>query len=160
MENLEQPKIEMGSNEFGKFKDAESLLKAYNSLEAEFTKKSQRLSALESENVKTQNELTKRAENDKKIEEFVTKFEAVKPFSSALKETLTASENANLEEEAIRMLSTTYKTAEDYSKDSEFLNIYSDEQEEQKINLSVLRFKQFAQSHNERMKNKGVESEK
>ena len=37
---LEQPK-NWGSNEnFGKFKDAESLLKAYTSLQSEFTKKS------------------------------------------------------------------------------------------------------------------------
>ena len=59
---LEQPEKNNGSNEFGKFKDAESLLKAYNSLEAEFTKKSQKLASLESENVKTQNELNKIAE--------------------------------------------------------------------------------------------------
>ncbi|MCL2176805.1 MAG: hypothetical protein FWB72_02505 [Firmicutes bacterium] len=34
---------------FGKFKDAEALFRAYQSLESEFTKKSQRLSALEKE---------------------------------------------------------------------------------------------------------------
>ena len=33
---------------YGKFKDADALLKAYNSLEAEFTKRSQRLKELES----------------------------------------------------------------------------------------------------------------
>ena len=53
MENLEQPNQNLGSNvDFGKFKDAESLVKAYSSLEAEFTKKSQRLALLESENEK------------------------------------------------------------------------------------------------------------
>ena len=36
-----------GSINLGKFKDAESLLKAYNSLQTEFTKKSQRLSEIE-----------------------------------------------------------------------------------------------------------------
>ncbi len=41
----EQP--ETGS--LGKFKDAESLLEAYNNLQAEFTKKCQKLSALEKE---------------------------------------------------------------------------------------------------------------
>ena len=39
-----------GSVDLGKFKDAESLLKAYNSLQTEFTKKSQRLSELENSN--------------------------------------------------------------------------------------------------------------
>ena len=50
MENLEQPIEKQGSNNFGKFKDVESLLKAYNNLESEFTKKSQKLSMLENEN--------------------------------------------------------------------------------------------------------------
>lgn len=38
-----------GVNAFGKFKDAESLLKAYGKLEAEFTRRSQRLKLLEGE---------------------------------------------------------------------------------------------------------------
>ena len=48
MENLEQPQNEnLGSNEnFGKFKDAQTLLKAYNNLEAEFTKKVKGLQVL------------------------------------------------------------------------------------------------------------------
>ena len=50
MEELEQPtNIEGSKQEFGKFKDAESLIKAYESLESEFTKKSQRLAMLENE---------------------------------------------------------------------------------------------------------------
>ena len=36
-------------NPYGKFKDAESLLKAYESLESEFTRRSQRLKAIEGE---------------------------------------------------------------------------------------------------------------
>lgn len=43
---------------FGKFKDAESLLKAYESLESEFTRRSQRLKAIEGE-------LLSRSEKDK-----------------------------------------------------------------------------------------------
>jgi len=124
MENMEQPIENLGSNEYGKFKDAESLLKAYNSLEAEFTKKSQRLSLLESENVKTQNEISKKAEQEKRVEEFVSKFDIVKPFSSALKESLAQKENADIKEEALTLISKTYKTAEEYSQDDEFLNNY------------------------------------
>ena len=134
-EQLEQP-ILNGSNEgLGKFKDAESLLKAYTNLQSEFTKKSQKLATLENEVEQKKLEISKHVELNKRVEDFVNKFDIVKPFSSALKETLTASENANLEEEAIRMLSTTYKTAEDYSKDSEFLNnyIYSNQEIKDKI---------------------------
>ena len=125
MENLEQPIVEeKGSNSFGKFKDAESLLKAYNNLEAEFTKKSQKLASLESENVKTQNELNKKAEQAKRVDEFVSKFDLAKPFSSALKESLATDETVDIKEEAIRLISKTYKSAEDYSRDDEFLNNY------------------------------------
>ncbi|MBR4998420.1 MAG: hypothetical protein IKY10_00935 [Clostridia bacterium] len=135
-ENLEQPiKEDLGSNSYGKFKDAESLLKAYNSLEAEFTKKSQKLSLLESENVKTQNEITKKAENDKRVDEFVNKFDIAKPFSSALKESLHNNNEVDLKEEVLRLVSKTYKSAEAFSKDDEFLNnyIFSNESIKNKI---------------------------
>ena len=100
-ENLEQPIENLGSNvDFGKFKDAESLIKAYSSLEAEFTKKSQKLAMLESEVNKEKEEQNRLAELDKQVEDFVTKFEAVKPFSSALKASL-QNQDANLAEEAI-----------------------------------------------------------
>lgn len=136
MENeLEQP-VDMGSKEnFGKFKDAESLLKAYTSLEAEFTKKSQKLASLELETEK-QNEIQQKQDLlNKRVEEFVTKFDIAKPFTSALKETLATSENVNLEEEAIRLISNTYKSAEAYAKDSEFLNNYIYSNQEIKDNI-------------------------
>lgn len=123
MEELEQPIMEnVGSKNFGKFKDAESLLKAYNSLEAEFTKKSQKLATLETENEKIQTEQNKIAEQEKRVEEFVSKFEIAKPFSSALKESLANGEN--LQDKAIELISKSYKTAEFYANDDEFLNNY------------------------------------
>ena len=126
MENILEQPIEknMGSNEFGKFKDAESLLKAYNSLEAEFTKKSQRLSVLESESEKTKQELSKKAEQEKRVNEFVNKFDIAKPFSGALKESLAQAENLDINEVALGLISKNYKTAEQYSHDEDFLNNY------------------------------------
>ncbi len=123
MENLEQP--ENGSNvDIGKFKDVESLYKAYSNLEAEFTKKSQRLASLEEE-TKLINEETQRAnEREQRVQELVNKFDSVKPFSSALKETLKSNESANLEEEALSLIVKNYKTADQYATDSEFLNNY------------------------------------
>ena len=123
-ENLEQPENLAGSNvNFGKFKDAESLIKAYSNLEAEFTKKSQKLAMLENEVNKEKQEQTRLEELNKRVEDFVTKFEAVKPFSSALKESL-LKEDVSLEEEAIKLLSNNYKKPEDYVNDGEFLNNY------------------------------------
>lgn len=125
MEELEQPTQNLGSKEeFGKFKDAESLLKAYNNLEAEFTKKSQRLADLETQNENATKQQVRQAEIDKKVNEFVAKFDIVKPFSSALKETLTNTENADLAEESVKIIAKNYKRAEDYANDSEFLNNY------------------------------------
>ena len=124
MEELEQPVEEGSKQEFGKFKDAESLLKAYTSLQAEFTKKSQRLASLETEAQKLNETQQKQDMLNKRVEEFVNKFDIVKPFTSALKESLQSGEDVNLEEEAIRLISNTYKTAEFYANDSEFLNNY------------------------------------
>ena len=123
-ENLEQPIENLGSNsDFGKFKDAESLVKAYSNLEAEFTKKSQRLAMLESEVNKEKEEQNRIAMLNRQVDDFVTKFEAVKPFSSALKESL-LKEDSNLAEEAVKLLSNNYKKPEDYVNDAEFLNNY------------------------------------
>lgn len=126
MEELEQPmENNLGSKEnFGKFKDADSLLKAYNNLEAEFTKKSQRLAELENHNEELTKQQNRQAEIDKKVEEFVAKFDIVKPFSSALKETLTNTADADLAEESVKIIAKNYKRAEDFATDSEFLNNY------------------------------------
>ncbi len=122
---MEQPKDNVGSNEnFGKFKDVESLMKAYSNLEAEFTKKSQRLSQLENENKIREKEVSRRAEIDKRVDEFVKKFDVAIPFSSALKESLASDENLSLSEETIKLITNNYKRAEDYITDDEFLNKY------------------------------------
>ncbi len=133
LEDLEQPEVS-GSN-LGKFKDAESLLKAYNSLEAEFTKKSQRLASLEADESSRLEAEEKSANLDKRVDELVTKFAQIKPFTSALKESLVKDENLNLEQEALKLITNSYKSAEDYAKDSEFLNnfIFSNEEIKDKI---------------------------
>lgn len=136
MEEMEQPQQIEGSNtNFGKFKDAESLVKAYANLEAEFTKKSQRLALLETEANKEKLEREKNEELNKRVDDFVTKFEAIKPFSSALKESLKTQENTSLEEEAVKLLANNYKMPEDYINDSEFLNnyVYSNKEIKDKI---------------------------
>ena len=135
MDNLEQPILEGSNENYGKFKDAESLLKAYTNLEAEFTKKSQKLATLESEVEKTTIQQARQEEINEKVENFVSKFESAKPFIGALKETLAASENVNLEEEAFRLITSTYKSAEDYVKDDEFLNNYIYSNKEIKDNI-------------------------
>lgn len=128
-EELEQPSETpvnaTGSNEkFGKFKDAESLLKAYSNLESEFTKKSQRLATLEDEKDKQDLEIIRKAEIEQMVDNFATNYELVKPFSEQLKASLTADDNLKLEDEVMRLISKTCKTAEGFISDEEFLNNY------------------------------------
>lgn len=131
-ENMEQPQ-DLGSINYGKFKDAESLLKAYSNLEAEFTKKSQRLSQLEGERNKEQEALAIQAKIEQDVEEFVTKYEYAQPFKSAIKESVQA--GLSVQEATLNVIKSNYKSAEDYIKDDEFLNnfVYNNPNIKQKI---------------------------
>ena len=51
--NIENTSTSQEDSMLGKFKDAKSLLDAYNSLQAEFTRKSQKLAELQKENDKS-----------------------------------------------------------------------------------------------------------
>lgn len=143
MEDLEQPKLvdeslikeekeednliknsEGSKNEFGKFKDVESLLKAYNNLESEFTKKSQKLKSLESETSRIIGEQSLKDELEGKVDEFVIKYDFAKPFRNNLKESLIKNQDLNLESEVLKLISDNYKSADDYIKDEDFLTNY------------------------------------
>lgn len=136
MEDLEQPN-DLGSNKenLGKFKDAESLLQAYNNLESEFTKKSQRLAQLEDEKDLREIEIIKKADIEQRVEDYANKFELVRPFKENLKTILTENENANLEDEILRLISNNYNNAEGFMHDEDFLNnyIYSNQEIKDKI---------------------------
>lgn len=134
MEELEQPS-DIGSMTLGKFKDAESLLTAYNNLEAEFTKKSQKLASYEQDEENRKINESRLNEVEKKVDDFVTKFDAVRPFSEQLKASLTSNSELSLESEALSLLANSYKSPKDYIEDEEFLNnyIYSNESIKDKI---------------------------
>ncbi len=65
--------------EYGKFKSLEALLSAYTNLEAEFTKKCQRLSQLEKEK-------TGEGDIDEKLSQFLSKNEEAGSYAEELKE--------------------------------------------------------------------------
>lgn len=73
----------------GKFKDVNALLEAYNNLEKEFTKKCQRLSALEKDKVKEDETLKKQ------VDEKLSLFLSSNGEASAYKEELLAKVNEN-----------------------------------------------------------------
>ena len=117
---LEQ--VDKGSINLGKFKDAESLLKAYNSLQTEFTKKSQRLSELE--NSKT--EFSRDEKINKAIKDLEQDHDIAKKFCQEIKQAVKDVDSDNytqaVKDELLRRLATSYKTADDYATDEQFLN--------------------------------------
>lgn len=107
---------------FGKFKDKEELLKAYESLEKEFTKRSQKLKAME----KTVAENAARPDWEKRVEGFLEKYPVARAFLPELSRevsensALLANENC-LEIALLNTLSKSWKSPADYAKDKEFL---------------------------------------
>ena len=113
-----------GSINLGKFKDAQSLLKAYNSLQTEFTKKSQRLSELEN----SKSEFNHEEKLNHAIKELTQNHNIALKFSTEIKQALKDVEvedyNQRVKDELLKNLSSTYKSASDYVDDQEFLNNY------------------------------------
>jgi hypothetical protein len=113
-----------GSVNFGKFKDAESLLKAYNSLQTEFTKKSQRLSELE--NSKT--EFSREEKINQALMELTQNYDIAQKFSEEIKlamKDVEASDYRQLvKEELLKKLQHNYRSEQDYVADEEFLKNY------------------------------------
>ena len=112
---------DVGSINLGKFKDAESLLKAYNSLQTEFTKKSQRLSELE--NSKT--EFTREEKINQAIKELTENHNIAQKFSQQIKEAVKSVDAQDyrqmVRDELLKNLERNYKSADDYMMDEQFL---------------------------------------
>lgn len=131
---IKEPCEELTQNSasiYGKFKDAQELVKAYNSLQAEFTKKSQRVSELENQ--------IKPVEKLDKIKAIVTRwtseYSCLEPFSEQLRENLSAQEGdleKLAEQNVINMLAEKIVTPESLVKDKDFLLNYVFNNEEVK----------------------------
>lgn len=80
-----QAQVQPEQENFGKFKSAEDLLQAYNNLEAEFTKKCQRLSMLEKD--KTEENLNE-VDFDEEFSKFLSRHEEAREFSAEIKESV------------------------------------------------------------------------
>ena len=116
--------IDNGSINLGKFKDAESLLKAYNSLQTEFTKKSQRLSELE--NSKT--DFAREEKINEAITELTQNHAIAQQFAAQIKDAVKDKDAENygqiVREELLKNLEQNYKSASDLIADQQFLNDY------------------------------------
>lgn len=130
----EQPEIEeenenliaQSEGSLGKFKDAESLLKAYNNLQAEFTKKCQKLSALENEKNKT---IFYEEDWNKRVANFLEKNPEAKKYSKEISEKILNSPELKSSENALELAWSSiamknYVEPEKLASDKTFLNSY------------------------------------
>ena len=116
---LEQ--TDKGSIDLGKFKDAESLLKAYNSLQTEFTKKSQRLSELEN----SKQAFTREEKINQAMMELQQNHNIAQQFCQQIKDAVKDVDAMDyrqiMQEELIKNLERNYKSANEYISDEQFL---------------------------------------
>lgn len=110
-----------GSINLGKFKDAESLLKAYNSLQTEFTKKSQRLSELEH----SKDEFSREEKINQAIKDLEQNHNIAQKFCQeiklAVKNVDTQDYDRVVKDELLKNLEKNYKSANEYIEDEQFL---------------------------------------
>ena len=124
----------------GKFKDAESLLNAYNNLQAEFTRKCQKLSELEkmqqsqtqaqTEQTQVQSQPIYSNENwHDKVNEFLLKNKDAKNFASQISQEILSNPSLQNKEDALeiawaKVIQKNYKNPKDVLYDDNFVNDY------------------------------------
>ncbi len=110
----------------GKFKDAESLLVAYNNLQAEFTKKCQKLSELEN----SKNKVVYDDENwNKRVASFLDENPEAKKFSKEISEYILSNPELKNNEKVLelawsKIAMQNYKEPKNLIDDKDFLNNY------------------------------------
>lgn len=129
------------SSPFGKFKNANDLLDAYNNLQSEFTRKCQRLSELESS--ASDKEVSPQYTSDSwqmQIDGFLEAHPDAKQYAKEIADVLysdktLASNPSSLELAYSRILSQKYKSPEELVEDGDFLDkyIYSNSKVTKKI---------------------------
>ncbi len=121
---------------FGKFRTADELLKAYNSLEGEFTKRSQKLKEMES--------MSKQTDWEGKVSELINAYPIAEKFSTEIAQEIR--ENSELiksesclEKALLSVLTKNYKTPEQYASDSAVVDkVLSNEENQEKIITNYL----------------------
>ena len=97
---------EQNGSQLGKFKDTDALLSAYNSLQAEFTKKCQKLSELEKQKEQKAEDLTPIFMNENwsdKVTEFLTQNQEAKNYASEISEYIIKNPNMAKNDNALEI---------------------------------------------------------
>lgn len=116
---------------YGKFKSAEELLNAYNSLESEFTRRSQKLKAFEEEN-KTN------IDWENKVQKLIEKYPIATKFTDEISSEIQQGEMIKdedcLEKALLKVLSQNYKEPSEQAKDDKVLSfVLTNEEIKEKI---------------------------
>ena len=127
-EGISLPKDANGS--LGKFKDAESMLKAYNNLQAEFTRKCQRLSELEKESKAEEESKAVAVYSDEKwqekVELFLKENPQAKEFSGKIANEIASDKSLQTSSNALelawaKVMQREYKNPETLCHDQNFI---------------------------------------
>lgn len=116
---------------YGKFRSADELLRAYNSLEGEFTKRSQRLKEMESVKVST--------DWEGKVAELIKTYPIAEKFSNEMAQEIRdnselVKNESCLEKALLSVLSKNYKTPEELASDTKVIDkVLENEQNQEKI---------------------------
>ena len=126
-------------SQLGKFKDAQSLLFAYNNLQAEFTKKCQRLSELEKQNSK-ETAVFEVEDWQNQVSNFVNSHKDAKRFAKEISQEILSNPSLQTNKDALeiawaKVISQNYKNPAEVVNDDKFIDDYvlSNEQIKQKI---------------------------
>lgn len=104
-------------NSYGKFKSAEDLLKAYNALESEFTKRSQKLKELENRH--------REVSIEEQAQELVKKYPIAETYAEEIAQEASSSTvqgNGRLKEALIEVLAKKVKTTQEMAQDKEVID--------------------------------------
>lgn len=156
--NLVNEENEKKANEFqegslGKFKDAESLLTAYNNLQAEFTRKCQKLKEFEKQAENNENQtqsLFEKEDWQKDVVEFLNKNIDAKPYSKEISEVLMQDKELSKKPNALdiawaKVIQKTYKKPDEVL-DNNFIASYLSDNEEIKNQLLLDALKNVKQN--------------
>lgn len=124
----------------GKFKDQESLLEAYNNLQAEFTRKCQKLSQLEKDMSVPKEPVYMEDNWQQKVSDFLSTHAEAKQFASEISQKIIENPSLYSGENALNLawadiISKKYVSPQDMMSDDKFVNDYvlSNEQIKKKV---------------------------
>lgn len=132
--------VSSSSSSFGKFNSAEDLLSAYNNLQAEFTRKCQKLSELKKVGAEQQREYLSNDWDDK-VAQFVSQNQNAKKYAKEICDVLLSDDIISQSKDSLKLayqkvLSSKYKEPEDLINDEDFIKKFA---ENEKVRDYVLK---------------------